>query len=152
VAVEAQDLVWGSNAVVLNQAMMLIQGHRLGGDRRQLDAAQAALDHVLGRHPLGRSMVTGFGARPPLHPHHRPSEADGVAAPVPGFLVGGPNPGRQDQAHCPVPYASALPALAWLDHYCSYASNEVTINWNAPLVYVTAALQVLTPPTPTTRP
>lgn len=139
------DFGWGSNAHALNQALMLIQAYRLGRDRAQLDAAQSALDYVLGRNPLGRSYVTGFGRRPPLHPHHRPSEADGVAAPVPGFLVGGPNPGRQDQQHCPVRYASALPALAYLDHGCSYASNEVAINWNAPLVYVAAALQALTP-------
>jgi endoglucanase len=31
---------------------------------------------------------------------------------------------------------------------CSYASNEVAINWNAPLVYVSAALQALTPRAP----
>ncbi|MFO1338433.1 MAG: glycoside hydrolase family 9 protein [Burkholderiaceae bacterium] len=137
------DFIWGSNAVALNQALMLIQGYRLSGTRAQLDAAQALLDHVLGRNALGRSMVTGFGSRPPLHPHHRPSEADGVEAPVPGFLVGGPNPGQQDKAGCPVAYPSGLPALAYLDDVCSYASNEVAINWNAPLVYVTAALQVL---------
>jgi endoglucanase len=65
---------------------------------------------------------------------------------VPGFLVGGPNTGQQDARHCPVPYPSTLPALSYLDHFCSYASNEVAINWNAPLVYVSAALQVLTPP------
>ncbi|MFO1337774.1 MAG: glycoside hydrolase family 9 protein [Burkholderiaceae bacterium] len=141
------DFVWGSNSVALNQALMLIQGYRLSGNRVQLDAAQALLDDVLGRNPTGRSMVTGFGSAPPLHPHHRPSEADGVAAPVPGFLVGGPNPGQQDKAGCPVAYPSALPALAYLDHACSYASNEVAINWNAPLAYVAAALQVLTPAT-----
>jgi len=44
-----------------------------------------------------------------------------------------------------VPYASALPALSWLDHDCSYASNEVAINWNAPLVYVAAGIEALTP-------
>ncbi|RZL34008.1 MAG: cellulase, partial [Rubrivivax sp.] len=141
------DFVWGSNAHALNQALMLIQAYRLGGDRRQLDAAQSVLDYVLGRNPLGQSYVTGFGSKPPLHPHHRPSEADGVAAPVPGFLVGGPNPGQQDQKNCPA-YASKLPALSYLDHGCSYASNEVAINWNAPLVYVSAALQALTPPAP----
>ena len=148
VSQQAGDFVWGSNSVLLNQALMLVQGYRLGGDRRQLDAAQAALDVVLGRNPLGRSMVTGFGSAPPLHPHHRPSEADGVAAPVPGFLVGGPNPGQQDAQGCPVPYASKAPARSYLDHFCSYASNEVAINWNAPLVYVSAALQVLTAGTP----
>ncbi|HEU6455520.1 MAG TPA: glycoside hydrolase family 9 protein, partial [Roseateles sp.] len=110
-----------------------------------LAAAQALFDHVLGRNPLGRSMVTGFGEQPPLHPHHRPSEADGIDAPVPGFLVGGPNSGQQDRAGCPVSYASTKPALSWLDHFCSYASNEVAINWNAPLVYVSAALLALTP-------
>ncbi len=141
---QASDYVWGSNAVVLNQALMLIQGYRLTGQRDQLDAAQAALDLVLGRNPLGLSMVTGFGARSPLHPHHRPSMADGVSAPVPGFIVGGPNPGQQDRVHCKLPYPSAAPALSYLDDDCSYASNEVAINWNAPLVYVSAALQVLT--------
>lgn len=142
-SLQSKDMQWGSNSTALNQALMLIQGYRLGGDRRQLDAAQAALDYVLGRNPLGRSMVTGFGQRPPLHPHHRPSMADGIEAPVPGFLAGGANAGQQDANGCP-PYASKLPALSYLDHDCSYASNEVAINWNAPLVYVSAALQVLT--------
>lgn len=144
VGMGAKDYVWGSNAVVLNQALMLIQAYRLQPRADTLAAAQALFDHVLGRNPLGQSMVTGFGSKPPLHPHHRPSEADGVEPPVPGFLVGGPNPGRQDQKSCPA-YPSALPAMAYLDHFCSYASNEVAINWNAPLVYVSAALQALTP-------
>jgi endoglucanase len=145
VGMRAKDFVWGSNAVALNQAVMLLQAYRLAPQPDTLAAAQALFDDVLGRNPLGRSMVTGFGAKPPLHPHHRPSEADGVDAPVPGFLVGGPNPGQQDKAGCPVPYASAAPALSYLDHFCSYASNEIAINWNAPLVYVSAALQALTP-------
>lgn len=135
---------WGSNSGLLNRALMLVQGWRLGGRRAQLDAAQAALDYVLGRNALAMSQVTGFGARSPLHPHHRPSAADGVDAPVPGFLVGGPNAGQHDAKSCP-PYASTLPALSYIDHFCSYASNEVAINWNAPLVYLAAALQTLTP-------
>jgi len=143
----ANDFVWGSNAHALNQALMLVQSYRLSNDRSQLDAAQSVLDYVLGRNPLGQSYVTGFGSKPPLHPHHRPSEADGVDAPVPGFIVGGPNPGQQDQKNCP-PYPSKLPALSYIDHGCSYAANEVAINWNAPLVYVSAAMQALTPKAP----
>ncbi|WP_082536401.1 MULTISPECIES: glycoside hydrolase family 9 protein [unclassified Roseateles] len=139
------DFVWGSNSQALNQALMLIQAYRLSNDRAQLDAAQSVLDYVLGRNPLGMSYVTGFGQRSPMRPHHRPSEADGVEPPVPGFIVGGPNPGQQDQKNCPR-YPSALPALSYIDHDCSYAANEVAINWNAPLVYVAAALQSLTPP------
>lgn len=138
------DFRWGSNAVALNRALMMIQGYRLDGDRRLLDAAQSTLDYVLGRNPLGLAMVTGFGARSPQHPHHRPSMARG-GAPVPGFLVGGPNPGQQDSKGCSVPYASSAPALSYLDAGCAFASNEVAINWNAPLVYVSAALSALTP-------
>ncbi len=144
VSMQRGDFVWGSNSVALNQGMMLIQGYRISQQAQHLAAAQAALDYVLGRNALGHSMVTGFGERSPRHPHHRQSEADTVAAPVPGFVVGGPNPGRQDARDCPVPYPATQDAKAYLDHYCSYASNEVAINWNAPLVYLSAALQALT--------
>ena len=151
VAMAEADFVWGSNAVALNQAMMLLQAYRLNRRADYLRAAQSGLDYVLGRNATGYSFVTGFGTRSPLHPHHRPSEADGVAAPVPGWLAGGPQPGQQDQKECPLQYASKLPALSYLDHVCSFASNEVAINWNAPLVYVTAALDELTP-SATTKP
>ncbi len=145
VAVQAEDFRWGSSSTVLNQALVMLQGYRLDGGRDLLDAAQSQLDWVLGRNPLGVSLVTGHGLRTPMHVHHRPSQADGIEAPVPGWLSGGPNPGQQDAEECPVPYPSGLPALSWLDHDCSYASNEVAINWTAPLVYVAAAVQALTP-------
>lgn len=159
VALEEKDFNWGSNSNALNQAMVLLQADRLDAARPAAaesgtrasrragpavsayrQAAQGLLDYVMGRNPTGLSMVTGFGTRSPMHPHHRPSEADGVVAPVPGFVVGGANAGQQDLKGCPVPYPSPLPALSYLDHFCSYASNEVAINWNAPLVYVAAAL------------
>lgn len=145
VPIKGSEMVWGSNAVILNQAMMLVQAYRLEGKQDYLLAAQSALDYVLGRNATGYSFVTGFGARPTMHPHHRPSMADGVDAPVPGWLAGGPNPGQQDKKDCPAPYPSTLPALSYIDHGCSYAANEVAINWNAPLVYVSAALSELTP-------
>lgn len=143
ISMATREFNWGSNSVILNQAMMLVQAYRITGRADYLDAAQSALDYVMGRNGPGRSFVTGFGSPSPMHPHHRPSESDGVAAPVPGWLVGGPNPGQQDLKGCSVPYPSRLPALSYLDNMCSYASTEVAINWNAPLVYVTAAVQAL---------
>jgi endoglucanase len=145
ITLQTRDYVWGSNAVVLNQAMVLLHAYRLNGRRAYLDAAQSGLDYVLGRNAVDISFVTGYGARSTMHPHHRPSEADGIAAPVPGFLAGGPQPGQQDRQGCAAPYPSALPATSYLDNVCSYASNEIAINWNAPLVYVSAALEALTP-------
>ncbi|NHZ88048.1 cellulase [Massilia sp. CCM 8733] len=143
VPMQGGDFVWGSNAVALNQSMMLLQAYRLNGKRDYLDAAQAGLDYILGRNATGYAFVTGFGTRQVMHPHHRPSMAGKVAAPVPGFLAGGPHAGQQDKGDCKAAYPSALPALSYIDDDCSYASNEVAINWNAPLVYVSAALDVL---------
>ncbi len=71
-----------------------------------------------------------------MFPHHRISAADGIVAPIPGMLVGGPHSGRQDGCS----YAHLEPARSYLDDWCSFSTNEVTINWNAPLVYVLGAL------------
>jgi len=136
---DRRDFVWGSNAVAMNHAILLIQAWRLTGERSWLDAAQANLDYVLGRNPTGYSFVTGFGFQAPMFPHHRPSAADDNPDPVPGFLVGGPQSGQQDGCA----YPSNLPALSYLDDWCSYSTNEVAINWNAPLVYVAGAIQAI---------
>ena len=74
-----------------------------------------------------------------MHPHHRPSIADNIIAPIPGLLVGGPNPGMQDKCF----YASTETETAYTDDDCSYASNEIAINWNAPLVYVVNVIEAL---------
>jgi endoglucanase len=140
VPMAAADFVWGSSAVAANQGVALVRAYRLTGDAAYLGGAVAALDYLLGRNATGYSFVTGFGARTPARPHHRPSAADAVAAPVPGFLVGGPNPGQQDRC---AGYPSRLPALSYVDSVCSYAANEVAINWNAPLVYLAAALDAV---------
>jgi endoglucanase len=131
------DFVWGSSAVAANQGLVLVQAYRITRDTSFLRAAAANLDYLLGRNPTGYSFVTGVGTRTPMFPHHRPSAADTVAAPVPGLLVGGPNPGQQDKC---AGYPSSLPALSYLDAQCSYASNEIAINWNAPIVYLSAAI------------
>ncbi len=137
------DFFWGSNSLAANQAMMLLQAYRITDDNRYLEAALSNLDYLLGRNGTGYSFVTGVGDRTPRNPHHRQSEADNIADPVPGFLVGGPNSGRQDG--CTYPFTQ--PAKSYVDDFCSYASNEVTINWNAPLLYVAGALEAILSPT-----
>jgi len=146
VSMQKEDFIWGGNGVALNQAMILIQAYRLSGRRDYLNAAQSVLDYVLGRNAIGMSFVTGYGYQSPQHPHHRISIAGGNRAPIPGMVVGGPQPGQQDKAGCSEAYPSSIPAISYLDNDCSYASNEVAINWDAPLVYVSAAIQALTAP------
>jgi len=131
------DFVWGSNAVAMNKAMVLLIANQYKVKPQFRDGAVALSDYVLGRNPTGYAYVTGFGQQSPLHIHHRPSEADGVVAPVPGFVAGGAQNGWQDKCT----YPSKMPAASYVDDFCSYSTNEIAINWNAPLVYVLAALQ-----------
>lgn len=132
-----KSFIWGSNAVAANQSVVLLNAFKISGKKKYLIGALHNLDYILGRNATHYSFVTGFGALSPLHPHHRPSEADAVDEPVPGFLVGGPNASRQDK--CEYPFTS--PDKSYVDHVCSYASNEVAINWNAPLVYLAGAAE-----------
>lgn len=134
-----EDFVWGSNAVAANQGILLIQAYRISSNKDYLRYALANLDYLLGRNATGYSFLTGYGDKTPMHPHHRISMADGVQEPVPGLLAGGPNPGMQDGCY----YSSAVPCEAYTDHACSYASNEIAINWNAPFVYLVSALEIL---------
>lgn len=135
----ARDYVWGSSSVAANQSIVLLQACKITGERKYADHALGNVDYLMGRNGTGYCFVTGFGTRRVMHPHHRPSEADGVKDPVPGWLSGGPNPGMQDRCS----YASSIADEAFTDHVCSYASNEVAINWNAPLVYVLGAFESL---------
>lgn len=135
----AKDFVWGSNAVAANQGILLLYAYQVTNDKKYVDAALQNVDYLLGRNATGYSFLTGIGSKSTMHPHHRPSEADGVVEPVPGLLAGGPNPARQDQCK----YAFTDPERAYTDDVCSYASNEIAINWNAPAVYLLHAIEAL---------
>lgn len=141
------NFVWGSNSAVANNGIILLYAYYLSKDVRYLNAAQRALDYLLGTNPIEISFVTGFGARSPKDPHHRPSEGDDIEEPIPGQLVGGPHGGKQDIGpehwKCDDYAKSGYPALSYADQRCSYATNEVAINWNAPFVYLSGALHFL---------
>jgi len=90
---------------------------------------------------LGFSFVTGFGDMPPMYIHHRQSAADGIVDPVPGLLSGGPNDDKQDVSDGVVYPENFTPMKSWVDHEDSYASNEICLNWNAPLTYILGYLE-----------
>lgn len=133
------NFIWGSNAVAANQGVVLIQAYNLSHDKKYLKYALANLDYILGRNGTGYSFVTGYGSKTTMHPHHRPSVADGIIDPVPGLLAGGPNPGMQDHVRVP----STVPDEAYIDDDRAYAVNEIAINWNAPLAYLANAIEAL---------
>lgn len=131
---------WGSNAVAGNQGLLLLQAFKLTGDSTYLRSAMTNLDYLLGRNGTGFSFVTGFGTKYPMNPHHRISAADGVAEPVPGMVVGGPNPSQQDNCSG---YPSSQAARSYVDTWCSYASNEPAINYTAPVAYLAAGIEAI---------
>jgi len=136
---DKKDFNWGSNSNAANEGIVLINAYFITQNKNYLEAALTNVDYILGRNATGYCFVTGIGTKSPMHPHHRPSIADGIEEPVPGLLAGGPNPGRQDGCK----YQFTEPETAYTDDDCSYASNEIAINWNAPLVYVLNAIEAL---------
>jgi len=128
--------IWGSNMVLLNNAMHLIIAHMLNPNNKYILAAQDHLHYIFGRNALNQCYVTGFGSKPVTAPHHRPSEADGIEQPVPGMLAGGPNSYLQDKYA--LEYLQGQPpARCFIDAVGSYSTNEIAIYWNSPAVFVT---------------
>ena len=129
---------WGSNMTVANHAELLLMAHNLTGDDKYIDTAKKQLDYLFGINPLGYCYISGYGTLSPEQPHHRPSQVAGKA--VPGMLAGGPNGGLED------PFAQTVlsgqsPAMCYIDNMQSYATNEVAIYWNSPLIYAMSGLR-----------
>lgn len=145
VAMANGDFFWGSNAQAANQGMILLQAYNFTKDLTYFTSALSSLDYLNGRNGTTYSFVTGHGDKTPMHIHHRPTEADGITAPIPGFLAGGPNPSNQNDDCGAAMYPSTQRALSYLDDECSYSTNEIAINWNAPYVYLSGAIEALNP-------
>jgi endoglucanase len=134
---------WGSNSSVLNRAMVLGLAYDFTGEIAYRYGAIDAMDYILGRNPLDRSYVTGFGARPMQHPHHRfwAQQANAAyPAPPAGVLSGGPNSTSMGDTVAKDMQGKCKPQTCWVDDYRAFTQNEVAINWNAPLAWASAFL------------
>ena len=130
---------WGSNSFLLNNLIVLGLAADFTEARKYLNAVVAGMDYVLGRNAMDQSYVTGYGSKPLVNPHHRfwayQSNSKFPHAP-PGAVSGGPNSGLED------PYVKAANMFdcaaekCFADNIESWATNEITINWNAPLAWV----------------
>jgi endoglucanase len=138
------DFYWGCNSEgCCWRGVECLYAYRMTGDEKYLTNAQRCLNYVLGQNATGFCYVTGFGTHPTCHPHHRLSYSHPKGT-LPGFLAGGPNPMRQDAETDGVKYPKDVPAdESYLDYQPSYASNEVTINWNVTLFALTAGIDAL---------
>jgi endoglucanase len=138
--ITANDYVWGSSSVVLNNAIILALANDFTADKRYLNGVITAIDYLLGSNAVNQSYVSGYGTITMQHPHHRfwGNQPD-YPPPPPGAIAGGPNASPSDP-HA-IDTIGKLPiARRYIDHIDSYSTNEVAINWNAPLVWVAAYL------------
>lgn len=147
-AMEEADFVWGSNMVVENRAMLFLLAKMTLTDHaseQEISLAAefeaAALEHLhylLGRNPMNTSYVTGYGEHAFRHPHARVMECDGIPEPIPGWVSGGPFRTPIDEpARERIPVGTP-PMKCYVDHVGSYSTNEITIYWNTPLVFLCA--------------
>jgi endoglucanase len=134
---------WGSNSFVLGNAIVLALANDFSGESKYLNAAAEGINYLLGRNPLDKSYVTGYGERPLLNPHHRfwAHQANpAFPPPPPGVLSGGPNSGLQDPYVQAAGLQGCAPEKCYADNIEAWSANEEAINWNAPLAWVTAFL------------
>ncbi|MBQ8094262.1 MAG: glycoside hydrolase family 9 protein [Clostridia bacterium] len=137
--------VWGSNSLVVNNSMVMAYAYMVSGDPKYLNGAVSGMDYLLGRNPMDMSYVTGYGVHTSRYPHHRfwANQINEAYPMAPcGVLTGGPNSGMQDPWVRGAGWkrGGILPAKCYLDHIEAWSVNECTINWNAPLAWLTGFL------------
>ncbi len=142
-AIPATDYVWGSILTAMSNAMALIMNTLITGREDMRAAALSQLDYALGLNALDISFVTGYGERQVMFPHHRPSAADGIEAPVPGLISGGPN-AKMNYPTVKDRLGDTPAAKHFIDETDFADMNEIAIYWNSPAVFVAAYFNSLT--------
>jgi endoglucanase len=131
---------WGSNSGILNIAAVLGVAGDLTGRDRYRDGVIETMDYILGRNALNQSYVTGYGEVASHNQHTRwYAHSLDLTMPNPpvGTIAGGANSGIQDPlAHERL--AGCVAQFCYIDQIQSYSTNELAINWNAPLAWVAA--------------
>jgi len=130
---------WGSNSFVLNNMLVMALGYDFTKDAQLLRGVALGMDYLLGRNPMAKSYVTGYGTRPLDYPHHRfwAHQANAkYPKPPAGVISGGPNSGLEDPYVKAAGLTSCAPEKCFIDHSEAWSTNEITINWNGPLMWV----------------
>ena len=68
---------------------------------------------------------------------------DGIELPMPGWVSGGPFKTPVDPYAIRIIPAGSAPMKCYADHTGSYSTNEITIYWNSPAVFMTAYFETL---------
>ncbi|WP_406058117.1 glycoside hydrolase family 9 protein [Micromonospora sp. NBC_00860] len=139
---DANSYFWGGNSNVINNAVVLATAFDLTRNPVYRDGAVQAMDYVLGRNALNISYVTGWGEHAAQNQHSRifGHQLDpNLPRPPAGSLAGGPNAALQDPFVAQL-LAGCEPMFCYVDDINSYSTNEVAINWNSALAWISSFL------------
>ncbi|WP_166382096.1 glycoside hydrolase family 9 protein [Catellatospora methionotrophica] len=133
---------WGSNSGIANNLVVLSAAYDITGRDRFADAVAQGADYLFGRNALNMSYVTGYGEANAHNQHSRwyaHQLNPELPNPPKGTLAGGPNSSIQDPL-AQQKLTGCVGQFCYLDEIDSWSTNELTINWNAPLAWVAAFL------------
>lgn len=127
-----EGFYWGANSNVASVAVSLDIGSRIIGeyDERMIQVASGNLNYLLGINPLQLSFITGHGENRVHITHHEIYMRDFIKEMPNGYMPGGPNNNGKFN----------FPAKAYNQATVDWESNEQALNYNSPLIYLTALL------------
>jgi endoglucanase len=134
--------VWGSNGQILNNLVVLAAAYDLTADESFRHGVLSGMDYLFGRNALDVSYVTGYGTVFSQNMHSRwyAHQLD-PALPNPplGTVAGGPNSIAEQwdpTAQRLFGMQGCAPQFCYVDDINSWSTNELAINWNAPLAWL----------------
>jgi len=150
---------WGSNSMVINNAIIEGIAYKLTNDTKYLDGVVESMDYIFGRNPLENSYITGYGVegKTTANPHHRywchQMKNTWPYAPN-GCLSGGPNSNMNDPMIQGAGYkiGELAPMKCYYDQVDAWSVNEITTNWNSPVVWISSFMEDNYNATPTPQP
>ena len=131
---------WGSNSQILNNLVVLGTAYDISGASKYRTGVLSGVDFLFGRNALNIAYVTGYGTVTSQNQHTRlyANELDpALPHPPRGAIAGGPNSGIQDPLAASK-LAGCAAQFCYIDDIQSYSTNEIAINWNAGLSWVSS--------------
>jgi endoglucanase len=139
-APSSNQWTWGSNSQILNNLIVIGTAYDITGASKYRTGVLEGIDYIFGRNALNVSYVSGYGRVTSQNQHTRiyAHELDpALPHPPVGSIAGGPNSGLQDPL-AQSKLQGCAPQLCYIDDIQSYSTNEIAINWNAALSWVSS--------------
>lgn len=136
---------WGSNSTILNNLQVVGTAYDLTGRPQYAAGVLEGMDYIFGRNALNVSYVTGYGEVFAQNQHSRwyANQLDpSLPQPPTGTVSGGPN---SDAVATGDPVAAAYlqgcaAQFCYIDDIGSWSTNEITVNWNSAMSWVSGFL------------